>query len=139
MIIRAAVKQDFERIIFLSHELGYKIEVKELQYKRLENIINSSVDYLFVYECEGIIKGWIHFFIANRITSDSFVEIGGLVVDSKTRREGIGRSLVEYTKKWSSKNLYSIRVRCNSKRENTQLFYEALNFSNKKTQFVFQM
>jgi len=105
----------------------------------LENIINSTVDYLMVYEDEGIIKGWIHFFVANRVASESFVEIGGLVVNPNTRREGVGRSLVEYTKKWSITNHYSIRVRCNSKREESHVFYESLGFSNKKTQFIFQI
>jgi len=138
-MIRPAVNQDFEKIDFLSQELGYEIETKEIVNKRLENIINSTIDYLMVYEDEGIIKGWIHFFIANRVASESFVEIGGLVVNPNTRREGIGRSLVEYTKNWSINNRYSIRVRCNSKREETHVFYSALGFSNKKTQFIFQI
>ena len=138
MNIRKARKSDFEKIDSLSVELGYKQEEKKIVHKRLENIINSSVDNLLVYESGNIIKGWVHFFIANRVASESFIEIGGLVVDSKTRREGIGRSLVEYVKEWAILNNYSLRVRCNIKRENTHKFYESLDFFNKKTQYVFQ-
>jgi len=139
MNIRKATKSDFEIINSLSNELGYKKQSKEIVFKRLENILNSSIDNLFVYENEDKIKGWIHFFIANRVASESFVEIGGLVVDLTARREGIGKSLVEFVKQWARTNNYEIRVRCNTKRENTHKFYETLHFENKKSQYVFQM
>ncbi|NQY93459.1 MAG: GNAT family N-acetyltransferase, partial [Campylobacteraceae bacterium] len=92
-----------------------------------------------VYENNGVIQGWIHFFIANRVASESFVEIGGLVVDSSVRREGIGKSLVEFVKHWAIKNKYKVKVRCNTKREETHIFYDSLGFENKKTQHVFQV
>ena len=82
MNIREAIKSDFENIDNLSQELGYNSQRKEIVFQGLENILNSSTDNLLVYENNGVIQGWIHFFIANRVASESFVEIGGLVVDS---------------------------------------------------------
>jgi len=138
MSIRKAKESDFEMIEILSNELGYKRQTKDIVEKRLKTILSSPLDNLFVYENTGKVKGWIHFFIANRVASESFVEIGGLVVDSSERREGIGKSLVEFVKQWSKNNNYQIRVRCNTQRGNTHLFYEHLSFMRKKSQYVFQ-
>ncbi len=138
MSIRKAEESDFEIIDSLSNELGYERQTKDIVERRLKTILSSSVDNLFVYEKIGNVKGWIHFFIANRVASESFVEIGGLVVDSSARREGIGKSLVEFVKQWAKNNNYEIRVRCNTQRKETHVFYESLSFMNKKSQYVFQ-
>jgi len=139
MSIRKAEESDFEIIDRLSNELGYKKQTKDIVDKRLQSILKSSVDNLFVYEDLNKVKGWIHFFVANRVASESFVEIGGLVVDSSVRREGIGKSLVVFAKQWARNNNYEIRVRCNTQRKETHVFYEALSFVNKKSQTVFQI
>jgi len=139
MRIRKAEESDFKIIDRLSNELGYKKQTKDMVDTRLKSILKSPVDNLFVYEDLDKVKGWIHVFIANRVASESFVEIGGLVVDSTARREGIGKSLVEFATQWARNNNYEIRVRCNTQREETHVFYEALSFVNKKTQTVFQI
>ena len=87
---------------------------------------------------DGLIKGWVHVFIANRVASSPFLEIGGLAVSSEFRREGIGRELVNYALKWANERNLKTRVRCNSKRMNAHDFYLAMGFTKAKEQYIFE-
>ncbi len=136
--IREAGNTDSYSINSLSPDLGYSTTTQETADKRIENILKSKVDHLWVFEADNQIKGWIHLFTANRIASAPFAEIGGLVVSSKCRREGVGRRLVEYARQWAATNNLKIRVRCNAKRTDTHIFYKSVGFSSIKSQHIFE-
>lgn len=139
MKIREAEKSDFYEINLLSEELGYEKVTQLEAEKRLAVILKSENDKLWVYEDNNRIKGWIHAFIARRAASDSFAEIGGLVVSSDFRRKGIGKALVETSMEWAKSNKIKIRVRCNSKRSDTHVFYRSIGFDQIKSQHVFEI
>ncbi|MBD1556103.1 GNAT family N-acetyltransferase [Vibrio sp. S9_S30] len=42
------------------------------------------------------IAGWLHCFQALRLASESYYEIGGIVVCPSARQLGIGKSLIEH-------------------------------------------
>jgi ribosomal protein S18 acetylase RimI-like enzyme len=73
------------------------------------------------------------------IESPSYVEIGGLIVDSTFRGRKIGKILVERCEKWSILSGYKeIRVRTNETRVETLIFYEKIGFEVTKSQKVFK-
>lgn len=136
-MIRKAVLADAIAINTISKELGYTTQSNDLTKNRIKIILESTVDELFVFEDEQI-KGWIHFFIANRVASSAFLEIGGLCVSSEFRREGVGRELINHALKWANSRELKTRVRCNSKRMIAHEFYLAAGFTKLKEQYIFE-
>jgi GNAT superfamily N-acetyltransferase len=89
---------------------------------------------------ENKIIGWIHAFITIRIETKPFVEIEGLVVDENLRNKSVGRKLVDAIAVWCRKeNISVLRVRCNTRRIETHLFYKKLDFAETKEQKIFQI
>jgi len=137
-LIRDAKPADMPAINRLSAELGYALAPQDVAGQRVADILGSEVDHLWVFEADNHIKGWIHLFVARRVASPPFAEIGGLVVSSDCRGKGIGRSLVTYAKAWAKTQGLIIRVRCNIKRNDAHLFYQKMGLSPKKKQIVFE-
>ena len=136
--IRKARKPDFKAIKTLSADLGYDRVSQELSDERISVILESRRDHLWVLEEDNRVRGWIHLFIANRVASPSFAEIGGLAVASDHRRKAIGRELVKYAVQWAKKNGLKIRVRCNTGRKEALSFYRNVGFTKTKSQHVFE-
>lgn len=134
--VREASIRDADGISQVSSCLGYTQSSTEESKKRLEEVLASDTDIVWIYQDGTKIKGWIHLFVALRLASEKFAEIGGLVVDQSHQRSGIGRKLVETAIKWSEQNNLSLRVRCNSEREGAHKFYKSLGFKVQKTQIV---
>lgn len=137
--IRPAEIGDISDITFLCDELGYPSAEDQVS-ERLLSLLKSHNDSVLVsLDVEGNITGWIHVFIALRLESDSFAEIGGLVVKSTTRGKGYGKMLVAAAEQWAEKNgVTKIRVRSRIERKDTKLFYEREGYKIKKEQNVFE-
>jgi GNAT superfamily N-acetyltransferase len=131
--------EDVPDINHLSYQLGYTISLEDSK-KQIEKILGLKEHIALVALVDNIIIGWIHAFIAIRIETKPFVEIGGLVVDENFRNKSIGKKLVDAIADWCRKeNIHVLRVRCNTKRSETHLFYKKLNFSETKEQKIFQL
>ena len=139
MQIRDANLSDAEAINRLSGDMGYEVVSPEVAVQRIGDILRSEADRLWVAALEGDVTGWIHLSVARRAQSSSFAEIGGLVVSTRYRRQGIGRRLVEHALQWAKARGLRVRVRCNAKRTETHEFYRALGFRITKTQLVFDV
>ncbi len=137
--IREAEINDLNSISNLSKYLGYRSASEDVTGKRLGKLLKSDSNKVWVYEKDGQVLGWIHVFLANRLASASFVEIGGMVVDPDFRRRNIGRDLVEHAKEWADSINLHLRVRCNKKRTETHQFYESIGFSLSKKQHVYEL
>ncbi len=137
--VRVASIGDAEGISLVSSYLGYTESSKDESTRRLDKILTTESNFVWVYEDEGRIIGWLHLFIAIRLASPEFVEIGGLVVDQSSRRLGIGRELVEAAILWSREKNLSLRVRCNLNRDEANLFYGEQGFEVSKTQIVHEL
>lgn len=136
---RQAQLQDATSIAELSIQLGYKSSIAETQ-ARLEEILRHADHCIFVVMNEDTLVAWVHGFVSYRLESNSFVEIGGLVVDENYRRKGIGKLLVQEVMDWSRNNhCLKVRVRCNRVREETHVFYKHLGFEETKEQKVFDL
>jgi GNAT superfamily N-acetyltransferase len=128
---------DAEAISALSHQLGYPATPEEAL-RRIDAVLQHPDHCAFVAVVDEQVAGWIHGFHTINLESDPFVAIAGLVVDENHRRMGIGKALINKVIEWSvSKKCGRARVRCNAKRKDSHLFYEALDFKEVKKQKIF--
>ena len=135
--IRNANIKDSEAISELSGQLGYPSDRKEIK-SRLSEILDKKGHCTLVALDRSKIVGWIHAFLSFRIESNSFVEIGGLVIDSGYQNMGIGTTLISEIQKWSqSIKCKKLRVRCNTNRTEVHGFYLNIGFEIKKEQKIF--
>ena len=103
-----------------------------------------SSNFMRVHNCVYVacinenIVGWIHGFYSMRVESEFFVEIGGLVIEKRFRKIGIGKKLVEKVTEWAElKNCRKVRVRCNLLRTESHEFYQKIGFEMNKIQKIF--
>jgi len=139
--IRHAREQDFAEIARLASQFGYPASGDVMRI-RLQHLINSSSDIVFVAEADGDgsdLIGWIHGSLSQYLESDYRVEIAGLIVDERFHRNGIGRGLVGRVEGWAAeRGVVQASVRCRTTRPETHLFYESLGYNRAKTQVVFR-
>jgi len=134
--IRMATLSDSIAINLLSTHLGYGETAQNIADIRLKNILDSSVDKVYVYQQDNTILAWLHLFKAHRVASNTFYEIAGLVVAPSARNKGIARELIAFATRSLTDS--QLRVRCNSQRESAHKFYEKVGFERTKTQYVFK-
>ncbi|MEM9998584.1 MAG: GNAT family N-acetyltransferase [Bacteroidota bacterium] len=137
MTIRRATLLDARALADLSGELGYPSSEADLR-ARLEPLLRAEDNAVFVaIDASSRILGWIHVFVAHRVESDSFAEIGGLVVRETDRRRGIGQRLVVRAEAWAAtRNVGKLRVRSRTERDGALAFYAGLGFAAAKQQAV---
>lgn len=136
-LIREAKVEDASSIADLSYQLGYP-STNDETIDRLQAILSSSDNSVYVVCCRDVVVGWVHAFHSLRLESASFVEIGGLVIDVNHRNKGFGKLLINRVFEWAkSKGINRIRVRCNVIRKETHHFYQSLGFKETKEQKVF--
>lgn len=139
MFIRKAEISDAAQLCALSSQLGYDVEEGQM-IDRLTKIIGDADHAVFVTETEHAIAGWVHVHGRHLLESSPFAEIGGLVVDSRHRRKGIGESLMRQCEEWAREKGYAIvRVRSGSKRKDAHEFYQRIGYTNVKSQEVFNL
>lgn len=134
--IRQIEVTDASKIAELNQELGYQTSTSLVE-RQLEIIRSKKDHYVFVAIDNDQVVGYIHGFISIRLTTDPFLEIGGLIVKENCRNKGIGRKLVGHLEQYI-KGVENVRVRCNVNRKSAHDFYLALNYTEKKEQTIFE-
>ena len=136
--IRAADLSDAGAIARLCGALGYPSTEDEVAV-RIRPVVRSPRHGLFLADDpdHGVV-GWIHVFATERVESDRFAEIGGLVVGASVRDTGVGSALVDRARRWATDaGLDRLRVRTREERHATHLFYARTGFVHVKSQRVF--
>lgn len=136
--IRRATMDDSSALADLSTQLGYP--TSPIQSATRLGIILDSNEHAILVAClaDGTVVGWVHVFLAFRVESDPFAEIGGFVVTEEFRRRRIGRCLLAAVEEWVlHTGITKLRVRCRSNRMDTHTFYKRVGFSESKQQHVF--
>ncbi|MES2416806.1 MAG: GNAT family N-acetyltransferase [Bacteroidota bacterium] len=137
--LRLTTPKIVAEIAALSEQLGYKSTTEEIS-QRLNKVITSENDCLFIAIINNEVVGWIHGFYTIRVESEAFVEIAGLVVDRKWYRRQIGKSLITAVCEWAlAFGPVKIRVRCQITRVESHQFYQKIGFSLNKQQMVFEL
>lgn len=138
-VLRPATLADAPRVAALAAELGYAAPAEAIR-QRLDAILASERDLLWVAELpETGVVGWIHAFLCQLVEAEFRAEIGGLIVDARCHRRGLGRRLVQAVEAWArARGAREISVRCQVKRVEAHRFYADLGFRPVKTQEVFR-
>lgn len=136
--IRRALPADAAGIAHLSEQLGYPQSVAAAA-GRLEQLLESPSDAVFVAANGNEVLGWLHIFHTLRLESGVFAEIGGMVVDEARHGHGIGGLLVEEARKWTlGQGIDVLRVRSNVQRVGSHHFYRSKGFRPVKQQQVYE-
>jgi GNAT superfamily N-acetyltransferase len=135
--IRIAGIADAAAISELANQLGYPTSMGQAE-SRLDTILSSSDHTVFVACVDRQVVGWVHVFLAKRIESGPFAELGGFVVAESHRRRGHGRRLLAAAEEWAAgRGVTMLRVRSRSERDDARAFYENFGFTIIKEQRVF--
>lgn len=138
LVIRKITTEDSEAVSSLSGQFGYPLPAPETA-NQIREILDSNDNCAYVALHKEKIIGWIHAFKTRRIETETFIEIGGLVVDKNFRGLGTGKALVHKIREWcTEQKITSLRVRSNTKRLKAHRFYVSLGFKESKEQKVFQ-
>ncbi len=136
--IRAAKPDDYQAINHLSKQLDYSMVADRVAKEWLVKLIQSKQHQVWVFDGSSHILGWIHVFIAYRLASEPFAEIGGIAINPEHQRDGIGTRLLNHSQQWALANHLTLRVRCNATRQNTLQFYHSAGLAQIKTQQVLE-
>jgi GNAT superfamily N-acetyltransferase len=136
--IRRAGREDAAALAALCGELGYPTEAATVQ-TRLERVLDDPGHAVFVADGCGGIVGWVHALQVIYLEEGPFTEIGGLVVASSCRGEGIGARLMAAAEAWSlNQGIRLVRLRSNTIRERAHAFYRRLGYEITKSQYAFR-
>lgn len=137
--IRKASLDDSAALAELSDQLGYPSSVQGIK-ERLTPILGAGEHLVLVAVLHGVIVGWIHVFLALRVESEPFAELGGLVVGEGFRGRSIGRLLMAAAEAWArSQKVGKLRLRTRSSRHDADTFYERLGYTQTKQQYVYDL
>jgi GNAT superfamily N-acetyltransferase len=135
--IRTARNSDADAVASLTAQLGYDVATPG-QRERLAHILERTDHRLLIAEDDGRPVGWLHAALAEFLEADPFVLIAGLVVDRKSRNQGIGRMLVQAAEQWArEKRCALVRLSSSAGRVSAHRFYEHLGYRHIKTQHAF--
>jgi len=137
--VRRATVADAAAIASLSAELGYPVELGDIQ-KRLRALLEATDQLVLVATAaDHAVVGWIHGAEHLLLEVGSRCEILGLVVSSGHRRSGIGHRLLTAVEAWAhNRGLPEVSVRSNVLRESSHPFYEKHGYRRVKTQHAYR-
>lgn len=129
--IRNAIEGDYERFMKL---MGEFVE-DQTRFANYDNdsfleVINDENSYVFVYEDLSEIIGFIVFSVRSVVRYPRpIMEVEEIFVSSKSRRKGVGRSLIEKAMEIGrQKQCYYIFLASDKKRVQAHMFHKSLGF-----------
>lgn len=131
---------DAPAVARLSGQLGYPLAPAVIA-ERLASVFQKPAHGCFVAEAEGgAVVGWVHVFSVFMLASPQFfAEIGGLVVDTEARRQGIGRALMAQAETWAGEHGFAeVRLRSGLHRTDAHQFYKSIGYELAKTSHMFR-
>ena len=137
MEIREAESGDAATVAGLVAQLGYEASPGEVA-ARLASIASGDDGVVLVAEDASGVAGWVQVREVAVLQSARFAELGGLVVRSGHRGEGVGERLMAAAEAWAAgRGLGEMRVRSNVVRERAHSFYRRLGYAVEKTSLSF--
>lgn len=137
--VRAMTFGDADQVAALAGELGYPSTRAQIE-ARFRGIEGNDDSRVFVAaDPDGRVWGWVHVLGHHLMVSEGQAEVGGLIVDSRARGVGIGRSLMAAAEGWARERGYAgLMLRSNTIRTEAHRFYQDLGYTIVKTQHKFQ-
>lgn len=135
--MRRATLDDVAALVELNRQLGYPTSEEELR-ERLEPILKSPEDAVFVALDGSDPIGWIHVAIERGLETSHVAGLRGLVVDEAHRSGGVGQALLRAAEAWAREHgCEVVTVRSRVARERAHRFYEREGYMRVKTSHVF--
>jgi GNAT superfamily N-acetyltransferase len=136
--IHAATARDAPALVELCRQLGYPVQPGDVRaYLRRRRGPEGSV--LLAVQA-GRVVGWLEVGVQAALHRGTWAEVSGLVVEEKSRSQGVGRQLLAAAGSWARVHRLSrLRVRTNSVRERAARFYEREGFRLTKEQRVYDV
>lgn len=133
--MRPARAADAERLTVLLAQLGYPSEPAQVR-RRLAALLNSPDHHILVAPPA---RGYIRVDRVLSLEDDEHAQITGLVVDTASRRSGVGHALVEAAEQWAAEQgLATVVVRSNVVRPESHPFYERIGYRRTATSHVYR-
>ncbi|PFE03153.1 N-acetyltransferase [Bacillus cereus] len=136
--IRKATVNDIEALCSLTKELkGSNISHVDMQ-NRLQFVEMSPFDFLYVYEEDNVIFGFLGFRIRENLEDVTrYGEISIISVDLSARRKGIGQILMDYAEQLAKKhNCIGTWLVSGTQRKEAHPFYKKLGYEVNGYRFV---
>ncbi|PEY37099.1 GNAT family N-acetyltransferase [Bacillus cereus] len=136
--IRKVTVNDIEALCSLTKELkGSDISNADMQ-NRLQFVEMSPFDFLYVYEEDNVIFGFLGFRIRENLEDVTrYGEISIISVDSTARRKGVGQILMDYAEQLAKKhNCIGTWLVSGTKRKEAHPFYKKLGYEVNGYRFV---
>lgn len=136
--IREARPEDMAAIAGLCAQLGYAVDAAGVKRRFMLIADNPGHYFRIAVTAAGNVIGWVHALSICYLESEEFIEIGGLVVDGNSRRQGAGRQLMLAVEGWARESGFAtIRLRSNVKRLAAHQFYQRIGYQIVKEQYTF--
>ena len=133
--IRPAELRDAADIYHLNKaSLGYDYDMGKTA-MRLKYVLDEGRDKILVAETDGRVVGYIHAAAYECVYTDSQKDILALAVDSRFRKQGVGRALLNAVKEWAKQTgSAGVRLVSGHNRRDAHGFYTACGYENRKDQ-----
>lgn len=139
VVVRPMTPRDAEAVARLSGQLGYPSSADDAERRFRVLAGDPDVALRVAEEGDGRVIAWIHVGVRRFLTSDTFAQIDGLVVEASARRRGAGRALVRAAEEWARGRGYAVlRIHSNAQRTEARPFYERMGYEVIKSQWVFR-
>lgn len=137
--VRECALTDCESIYLLNkNDLGYDFPIEKTA-KRLQMILKSEKDKIFVAEYGGKVIGYIHACDYDVIYGPSMKNILGLAVDSHYRKLGAGKALLTAAENWAKETgSAGVRLCSGAQRKGAHEFYKRCGYICSKEQLNFK-
>ena len=137
--IRLAVSRDASALNKLNREeMGYDYQ-QERTAERLERLLASPVDRIFVAEIGGEAVGYVHAQHYELLYADPMKNIMGIAVSAEHRRKGIGAALLKAVEAWAlSDGCAGVRLVSGATRTAAHEFYRRCGYTGGKQQLNFK-
>jgi GNAT superfamily N-acetyltransferase len=136
--IRPARLTDATAFAGLATQLGYLSSPPQVE-ERIKAVLHDPKHLILAADSEGRVVGWAHAYVCCLVESDTYVELGGLVVDESHRGRGIGAKLLEEVERWARQmGARTVFLRSNIIRQEAHKFYAARGYEQFKTQHAFR-
>jgi ribosomal protein S18 acetylase RimI-like enzyme len=139
MTIREAKSADIQAINHLNTDaLQHEYPLKEAE-ERLNAILSSPSNQLFVKEIDGQVVGYIQLSEYICTYGPVLMNVLGLAVDEAFRQQGIGKALLEHGEQWAQENgAQGVRLNSGIERSEAHKFYRREGYEEVKKQINFR-
>jgi GNAT superfamily N-acetyltransferase len=92
--IRLATLDDVPQLTWLAAQLGYPMAEADMAWRLAELLQEANHAIWVATRPQGDVVAWMHLYVHRSLLTNPVAMVGGLVVDSTQRRQGIGRQLM---------------------------------------------